>query len=98
MSVDFSEIIDNFLTAELGEEVRGSLVEIAEALEAAINSQLNTVTSDLNDPDANFTATVMSGGAMLGTVEQTSGTTITVELIAPTIGASYLIAFDVKGG
>jgi len=53
MSVDFSGIIDNFLTAELGEDVRGSLVEIARALEAAINSQLNTVTSDLTDTDPN---------------------------------------------
>lgn len=53
MSVDFSQIIENFLTAELGEEVRGSLVEIARALQAAINSQMAFVTDDLSSPDPN---------------------------------------------
>lgn len=63
MSVDFSAIIENFLTAELGEEVRGSLVAIAEALEDAINSQLLMVTSDLTDPDANTAAQAAVVGA-----------------------------------
>lgn len=53
MSVDFTQIINNFLTAELGEDVRGSLVEIAEAVQDAINSQLNIVTTDLSDADSN---------------------------------------------
>ena len=43
MSVDFSSIIENFLTAELGEEVRGSLVAIAEALEDVFGESLHTV-------------------------------------------------------
>jgi len=62
MSVDFSAIIENFLTAELGEEVRGSLVEIARALEAAINAQLLTVTSDLTDPSVNAAARAKTVG------------------------------------
>jgi len=62
MSVDFSAIIENFLTAELGEEVRGSLVEIARALEAAINAQLLTVTSDLTDTSVNAAARAKTVG------------------------------------
>ena len=62
MSVDFSAIIENFLTAELGEDVRGSLVEIARALEAAINAQLLTVTSDLTDPSVNAAARAKTVG------------------------------------
>lgn len=62
MSVDFSAIIENFLTAELGEEVRSSLVEIARALEAAINAQLLTVTSDLTDPSVNAAARAKTVG------------------------------------
>lgn len=51
--VDFSAIINDFLTAELGEDVRDSLVAIARALEEAINAQLTTVTTDVNNEDAN---------------------------------------------
>lgn len=86
MSVDFSEIIDNFLTAELGEEVRGSLVEIAEALEAAINSQLNTVTSDLNDPDANTAAQAQAVGDILYGGSNHTGKTPSVNVhFSPTL-------------
>lgn len=49
MSVDFSPEINNFMNAELGEAVRGSLVDIAEALETAINSQLITVDPTLTE-------------------------------------------------
>lgn len=52
MSVDFTPQINNFLSAELGEEVRGSLVDIAEALEDAINSQLTSVDPTLSVPGA----------------------------------------------
>ena len=68
MSVDFSAIIDNFLTAELGEEVRGSLVAIAESLQAAINSQLNTVTTDLTDSNPNAAAQAKTVGETIATV------------------------------
>ncbi len=50
---DFSATINDFLTAELGEDVRDSLVAIAEALQTAINTQLTTVTTDLDSTDAN---------------------------------------------
>ena len=49
MSVDFSPEINNFMNAELGEAVRGSLVDIAKALETAINSQLITVDPTLTE-------------------------------------------------
>lgn len=51
--VDFSAIINDFLTAELGEDVRDSLVAIARALQEAINAQLTTVTTDVNNEDTN---------------------------------------------
>ena len=65
MSVDFSQIIQNFLTAELGEEVRGSLVAIAQALQDAINAQLLTVTDDMTDPDPNAAAQAGIVGAAI---------------------------------
>lgn len=51
--VDFSAIINDFLTAELGEDVRDSLVAIAEALETAINTQVASITTDLSSADPN---------------------------------------------
>ena len=53
MSVDFSPQIDDFLNAKYGEEVRSALVDIADALQLAINSQLVSVTTDLSDDDSN---------------------------------------------
>lgn len=52
MSVDFSEEIMNFREADFGEEVRGSLISIAEAVEAAINAQLLTVDPNLEESGA----------------------------------------------
>lgn len=57
-NVDFSAIINDFLTAELGEDVRDSLVAIARALQEAINAQLISVTSDLTSTDANAALSV----------------------------------------
>lgn len=59
--VDFSAIINDFLTAELGEDVRDSLVAIAEALQEAINTQVATVTTDVDstDPNAAIRASVL---------------------------------------
>ena len=65
MSVDFSTIIQNFLTAELGEEVRDSLVAIAQALQDAINAQLLTVDPDLNDTSPNAAAQSAVVGSLL---------------------------------
>ena len=56
MSVDFSQIINNFLSAELGEDVRGSLVAIAQALQDTINAQATSVTSDFTSTDARAAA------------------------------------------
>ena len=59
--VDFSAIINDFLTAELGEDVRDSLVAIAEALQEAINTQIASVTTDVDstDPNAAIRASVL---------------------------------------
>lgn len=46
-NVDFSEQIEDFRSAKYGEDVRDSLIDIAEAVETAINNQLITVDSTL---------------------------------------------------
>ena len=67
MRVDFSTIIQNFLTAELGEDVRDSLVAIAQALQDAINAQLLTVDPTLEDDSPNAAAQAQVVGQALGT-------------------------------
>jgi len=85
MSVDFSAIIENFLTAELGEEVRDSLVAIAEALQSAINSQLQTVTGDLTDPSVNAAARAITVGNILyGGIDHTAKTPRITQFWTPT--------------
>ena len=103
MSVDFSQIINNFLSAELGEEVRGSLVAIARALQNAINSQLNTVTSDLTDPSANAAARAKTVGdlfektpyfnGILG-ADSTATPPVTISVKSVTGNAFYALSGD----
>ena len=47
-NVDFTEQIANFRSAQYGEDVRESLIDVAEAVETACNNQLITVDNTLS--------------------------------------------------
>lgn len=96
-NVDFTEQIANFRSAQRGEEVRESLIDVAEAVETACNNQLITIDSTLTESGQGADAKAVGDKvATLASAKIVNGYDVQIMLGQTTSSASVNVPMTVK--